>query len=75
MLNNLKIGTRLSCGFGLLLILMIVVGIYSVKEIKVLNNDIDLLVKDRMVKVKQANQLIDQINLVARAVRNPMPLT
>jgi len=70
MLNNLKIGTRLSLGFGILLALMLAVGGYGIKEIKSLQGDINLLVEDRMVKVEQVNVLIDQINIVARAIRN-----
>nr|WP_321468174.1 methyl-accepting chemotaxis protein [uncultured Desulfobulbus sp.] len=70
MLNNLKIGTRLSCGFGVLLVLMVLVGGYSIKKIHALDDEIEILVNNRMVKLEQANQLIDNVNLVARAVRN-----
>ena len=70
MFKNLKIGTRLSLGFGILLLLMLVVGGYGIKSIKALHEEIDLLVEDRMVKVEQANAIIDQINIVARATRN-----
>ena len=34
MLKNLKIGTRLSLGFGLLLLLMLVVGGYGINRSK-----------------------------------------
>jgi hypothetical protein len=37
MLKNLKIGTRLSLGFGILLLLMLVVGGYGINSIKNLN--------------------------------------
>ncbi len=70
MLSNWKIGTRLGLGFGILLILMMVVGLYGIQSVRGLHEEIDLLVEDRMVKVEQANALIDQINLVARAIRN-----
>jgi methyl-accepting chemotaxis protein len=70
MLKNFKIGTRLGLGFGVLLLLMLAVGGYGIMEVKLLRSQIDLLVEDRMVKVEQGNALIDQINLVARALRN-----
>jgi methyl-accepting chemotaxis protein len=70
MLKNFKIGTRLSLGFGILLLLMMVVGGYGIKSVKALHDEIEVLVEDRMVKVEQANSIIDQINIVARATRN-----
>ena len=70
MLKNLKIGTRLSLGFGILLMLMLVVGGYGIKSIKALHEEIDLLVEDRMVKVEQANSIIDNVNVIARSLRN-----
>ncbi len=70
MLKNFKIGTRLSIGFGILLLLMMVVGGYGIKSVKALHDEIEVLVEDRMVKVEQANSIIDQINIVARATRN-----
>ena len=33
MLNNLKIGTRLSCSFGILLVLLMLVGGYAIKDL------------------------------------------
>lgn len=70
MLKNLKIGLRFSLGFGIILVLMMIVGGYAINSIQKLQGEIELLVKDRMVKVETANALIDQINLVARATRN-----
>jgi methyl-accepting chemotaxis protein len=70
MLNDLKIRTKLGLGFGFLLILMLVVGGYGISSIQSLHQEIDLLVEDRMVKVEQANVIIDNINVVARATRN-----
>jgi methyl-accepting chemotaxis protein len=70
MLKNFKIGSRLGLAFGLILALMMVVGGYAIKEIKSLNDDIDLLANDRLVKLEQANTIVDNINLLARALRN-----
>jgi len=70
MFKNIKIGMRLSLGFGALLVLMTIVGGYGIMQIKGLNYEIDLLVSDRMVKVEQSNQIISDINVIARALRN-----
>ncbi len=70
MLNNLKIGTRLSLGFGLLLLLMLAVGAYGILSVKSLREGLDLLVNDRMVKVAQANESMHNVNIIARALRN-----
>ena len=70
MLKNFKIGSRLGLAFGLIMALMIIVGGYAIKEIKSLDADIDLLVNDRMVKLEQANTIVDNINLLARVLRN-----
>jgi methyl-accepting chemotaxis protein len=66
----LKIGTRLSCGFGILLVLMVLVGGYAIKSINGLDEQIELLVNDRMVKVGLAQDVLDNVNIIARALRN-----
>ncbi|WP_306549326.1 methyl-accepting chemotaxis protein [Desulfobulbus sp.] len=70
MLKNFKIGSRLGLAFGLILALMMIVGGYAIKDIKSLDKDIDELVNNRMVKVEQLNIIIDNINLLARSLRN-----
>ena len=70
MLKNLKIGPRLSFGLGIIMLLMMIVGGYSIKTINSLHDEIAQLVQDRMVKVEQANTIIGNINIVARSARN-----
>ena len=70
MLKNFKIRTRLGLGFGILLVLMLAVGGYGIMQVKLLHKEIDLLVEDRMVKVEQANSIIDNVNVIARGLRN-----
>ena len=70
MLSNLKIGMRLSIGFGVLLTLMFSVGFYGIFSIQSLHKDIVSLVEDRMVKVDQANNIMHSVNIIARALRN-----
>jgi methyl-accepting chemotaxis protein len=70
MLTDFKIGSRLSFGFGIILVLMMIVGGYSLQVISSLNKEIHLLVKDRMVKTEQAHQIMDNLNVIARGNRN-----
>ena len=70
MLKNFKIGSRLSLGFGLIMLLMMIVGGYSLKTINSLHGDINLLITDNMVQTEQGNEIIDNLNVIARGLRN-----
>lgn len=70
MLKNIKIGPRLTSAFGLILLLLIMVGGYAIHEIKSLNGQIDVLVNDRMVKLEQANTIVYNINILSQSFRN-----
>ncbi|MEW6259081.1 MAG: methyl-accepting chemotaxis protein [Thermodesulfobacteriota bacterium] len=70
MLKNAKLRTQLYSGFGIILSLMVVVsgiGLYSTKTV---NRDLQKIVKEDNVKTALANDLVDNINLIARAARN-----
>jgi methyl-accepting chemotaxis protein len=70
MLKNFKIGSRLSLGFGIILVLMLAVGGYSIKTIGGLHGSINVVVDELMVKSEQANQVINNFNIIARSLRN-----
>ncbi|TWO79056.1 methyl-accepting chemotaxis protein, partial [Denitratisoma oestradiolicum] len=70
MLNNLKIGVRLGAGFAITLMLLIAVAVVGVTRIASLNTEIEDLVNVEYPKTVQANAIIDQLNLIARATRN-----
>ena len=70
MLNNIKIGTRMVIGYGIVMVLLMVVGGYSLVSINSLDQKVGLLVNDRMVKSEQANLIIDNLNVIARGLRN-----
>jgi len=70
MFRNIKIGQRLALGFGIVVVLMLVMVTVSQRGMKNLNDDIDILVKDKWPKTVIANGMSDQINVVARALRN-----
>lgn len=70
MLKNMKIGPRLAFGFGTIMLLMVIVGSFSLFQIVGLNSSIDTMVHDRFPKTVQANEVINNINVIARALRN-----
>jgi len=74
MFKNMKIGMRLGLSFGLILALLAAVGTYAILHISALSASIELVVKDRMVKTRQATVLIDNANLAARSIRNMLLL-
>ena len=70
MLSNLKIGIRLSIGFAIVLLLLLLITIIGIARVGELQADISDLVKDKNVKTKVANDIIDNINSVGRFHRN-----
>ncbi|KAF0215074.1 MAG: methyl-accepting chemotaxis [Geobacteraceae bacterium] len=74
MFKNMKIGLRLGVGFGVVVTLMIVMGIFATTRLAELNKEIDRVVNDRWPKTVLANDINDNINVVARALRNTIIL-
>ncbi len=66
----MKIGLRLGLGFGLIIVLMLVIGTFAISRLSRLNENVGELVTDRWPKTVLANQIIDHINIVARNLRN-----
>ena len=72
MLSNLKIGLRLSIGFAAALLLMLVVAFLGVTRVGELQGNIADLVKDKNVKTKLANDLVDEVGAIGRFQRNQL---
>ena len=70
MLADLKIGTRLTLAFAVVLFLLLSNGILSMMMIRNLSNDVGTLATDRMPKIETAQNIIDNVNIAARALRN-----
>src|SRR5690606_20217918 len=70
MLNNMKIGTRLVIGFVTVLILLTLISILSLANMSVMNSNTEDVTLRYYPQSVLANQLTDNVNIVARAVRN-----
>jgi methyl-accepting chemotaxis protein len=68
--ENWKIGTRLSVGFGL--VIAIAVGMAFIGYLKLLgiHDSVAHLTSDQLVKVESLSAVKDNLNVVARGVRN-----
>ncbi|BCB26094.1 chemotaxis protein [Sulfurimicrobium lacus] len=69
---NMKVGTRLGLGFGAVILLLVIIAGMSIKEIRGLGNDVDSMVTDKFPKTVMANNILDNINVIARAMRNSL---
>ena len=70
MFNNMRIGTRLAIGYGVIIVLLLVVGGYSLRAVKSLDTRIDSIVNDKLAKVVQAYTIIDNSNIITRSLRD-----
>lgn len=70
MLDNVRIGTRMAIGYGIVMLLMVAIAGYSLVEFRRLNHELAVIVNDRMPMVEKANFLIDNVNVIARVLRN-----
>jgi methyl-accepting chemotaxis protein len=73
--RNANVATRLTAGFGLIILVGMAVASYGHTQLGNVGTEMHLLVNDRMVKYDQLNEVQDNVNLVARAVRNVVLLT
>ena len=70
MLKNLKLGTKLSLGFGVVLILLCAVAYVGITRIGLISTHLTDLTGNKVPKMGWANELESDTNVVARAVRN-----
>jgi methyl-accepting chemotaxis protein len=68
----MRVGTRLGLGFTVVLLGLLIVGAVGVLSMRQLNAEIHRMVDDLLPKIATANNTIDQINIIARAMRNTL---
>ncbi|MCH8180926.1 MAG: MCP four helix bundle domain-containing protein [Proteobacteria bacterium] len=73
-LKNLSIGTRLFAGFALIIAAALAIALVGRVQLGELSDEMRFLTSDRMVKVEQLSEVKDNLNVIARGVRN-MALT
>ncbi|KAF0215071.1 MAG: methyl-accepting chemotaxis [Geobacteraceae bacterium] len=74
MFKNMRIGLRLGLGFSMVVLLMVMLGVFAINRLAGLDREIVKIVEDRWPKTVAANDIIDQINISARSLRNAILL-
>ena len=72
MLKNLKVGVRLAASFVIMIALIATLAVVSVARLQNLNVSVQTLVNDEFAQVVMINEAINQVNIIARALRNMM---
>jgi methyl-accepting chemotaxis protein len=71
-MKDLRIGVRLAIGFGFALVMMAIVAVLGISRMAVLADEVELMTDDRYPKTVWANDMVDSLNLIARAQRNAL---
>ena len=71
---NFKIGHRLASAFGVVVLLLVTITGLSILRLTTLHQSADLIINDRYPKIAMANRVLNDINLIAVAMRNSIIL-
>lgn len=69
---NMKIGTKLGYGFGLVMLLLVAIAAIGVTQLNAVSGRMDEVVNDRYVTVALSNTIKNDVNAVARHLRNAL---
>jgi methyl-accepting chemotaxis protein len=67
---HLKISQRLLLGFGLLMLIMVLMATVGINRLAELDGRMKEVISDKYPNTVMAGEIVNQINLVARSVRN-----
>src|SRR3569832_45216 len=73
--TNMKIGARMGAGFGLVLVLVLLVAAFGLIRMSQIQGHLDQATGDHMVKIKLVGTMRDTLQTVAISVRNLVLLT
>lgn len=71
-MRAMKVSTRLEIGYGGVLLLLLIIAGVSIYSMNDLVSRIDNLVNDKFPKTVWANNVIHNVNIIARAMRNTL---
>ncbi|MBU5612803.1 HAMP domain-containing methyl-accepting chemotaxis protein [Geomonas azotofigens] len=69
-IQDMKIGTRLSVGFGIILLLLLVIGAISVFSMLKIDQGLETIVKKDYAKIKLANESADNVSAIVSSIKS-----
>jgi methyl-accepting chemotaxis protein len=69
-MKNLKVGTRLTMGFGFVCLLLVVTIAVGISKVGTLNAGTTYIVGDTLPKIAMANTLLQKVDTISLALRN-----
>jgi methyl-accepting chemotaxis protein len=75
MLNNIKIGTRLTIGFATLLVLLALISVLSLINMGTMNDSTEMVTERYYPQTVMANEIRRNVNVTARSLRNIVMLS
>nr|WP_315221472.1 methyl-accepting chemotaxis protein [uncultured Duganella sp.] len=73
-LNSMKVGTRLSLGFGLVLTLLLLIAALGVFNMSTIHAKLDEIVNENVVKSELVENMSESVHIVARVSRSAVLL-
>ena len=74
-MKKLTVSARLTLGFAILLLLMLIMGVTSLVKVGNMHQAFKLVVDDRVPKVAEINEVKSDVNVIARSMRNMVILS
>jgi methyl-accepting chemotaxis protein len=68
----MKVGTKLALGFSAVILMLIIVAVLGITNMRSMQTELDDIVHDKFPKTIWANNMVDGINVIARAMRNTL---
>ncbi len=69
-ISNMKLGAKLTLGFGVVLAMMAIVTAVAINRLGVINENLNDIVNNDNKRVFLANEMVDQVRNIAISVRN-----
>jgi methyl-accepting chemotaxis protein len=70
MLKNAKIGMKLGVGFGILIVVMLIISIVSITNLNKIRIEENEIMNKNLIKLNVTNEIYNHINTIARNLRN-----